>query len=280
MLIVLAVIDDVTSAYGEATSAGMCLSPTSAWSTNLIDLQLSLHGTVSPLLVSTTSLITPVGIVSDACGFQSMRARLPARLRRSTIPRPLNLARLPPRFTRPLPVRILNLCPLTRSLMGRCVAISGAPVVEVTSVGGAAITLATSGAHSGTSTARVMTTTFAGHTFLVPSVRLVLCKFGTKRDANRFLVQRNPQCCRQHSEPDAVQADDLKCCDCPWQSLRWRVRCAVKKVVRRWDDVYDLHDYIGHISRLMFWPLINTRNLSFIFLKGRADSRRFCVGVT
>ncbi|OSX67207.1 hypothetical protein POSPLADRAFT_1037901 [Postia placenta MAD-698-R-SB12] len=48
--------------------------------------------------------------------------------------------------------------------------ISGAPVVEVTSVGGAAITLATSGAHSGTSTARVMTTTFAGHTFLVPSV--------------------------------------------------------------------------------------------------------------
>ncbi|KZT02204.1 uncharacterized protein LAESUDRAFT_431020 [Laetiporus sulphureus 93-53] len=41
--------------------------------------------------------------------------------------------------------------------------ISSMPIVEVTSVGGAAITLATSG------TSQPVTTTFAGHTFLVPS---------------------------------------------------------------------------------------------------------------
>ncbi|PCH34388.1 hypothetical protein WOLCODRAFT_135683 [Wolfiporia cocos MD-104 SS10] len=41
--------------------------------------------------------------------------------------------------------------------------ISSTPIVEVTSSGGPAITLATSGA------SKIMTTTFAGHTFVVPS---------------------------------------------------------------------------------------------------------------
>jgi len=51
----------------------------------------------------------------------------------------------------------------TSKVFATVTTISGAPVVEVTSVGGDAITLATSGTSTG------MTTTFAGHTFVIPS---------------------------------------------------------------------------------------------------------------
>ncbi|KAH9926511.1 uncharacterized protein B0H18DRAFT_1118993 [Fomitopsis serialis] len=47
--------------------------------------------------------------------------------------------------------------------------IHGAPVVEVTSVGGPAITLATTSLPGQSHSRPVATTTFAGHTFLIPS---------------------------------------------------------------------------------------------------------------
>jgi len=47
--------------------------------------------------------------------------------------------------------------------------IHGAPVVEVTSVGGSAITLATTSLPGQSHSRPVETTTFAGHTFLIPS---------------------------------------------------------------------------------------------------------------
>ncbi|CCL98545.1 uncharacterized protein FIBRA_00545 [Fibroporia radiculosa] len=52
----------------------------------------------------------------------------------------------------------------TTKVFATVTTISSVPVVEVTSVGGGAITIATSGASS------TMTTSFAGHTFVVPSV--------------------------------------------------------------------------------------------------------------